>query len=201
MLFLVNYHVVKKFKKKKTDFYHKKDCKGNLYLAEYNQKMIIVCSKCKAVNQYSKFIWTCPECGLHFRDKKSEINEIKIRKTKSSNRVNILKGNFQEIDNDNYSTINNLFSSRKRSSLFDILKKKKKENDNKENKESFRFSTGFDFYKIKNKNKLNDDSETILSERKMENKEYHNILDSDNNEFKISNKKIKRGYLLGKILR
>ena len=132
-----------------------------------------MCSKCKAVNQYSKFIWTCPECGLHFRDKKSEINEIKIRKTKSSSRVNLLKGNFQEIDNDNYSTINNLLSSRKRSSLFDMLKKKKKENNNKENKESFRFSTGFDFYKCKNK--LNNDSETILSERKMENKEYHNI--------------------------
>ena len=110
--------------------------------------MIIVCSKCKAVNQYSKFIWTCPECGLHFRDKKSEINEIKIRKTKSSSRVNLLKGNFQEIDNDNYSTINNLLSSRKRSSLFDMLKKKKKENNNKDNKESFRFSTGFDFYFI-----------------------------------------------------
>ena len=157
-----------------------------------------MCSKCKAVNQYSKFIWTCPECGLHFRDKKSEINEIKIRKTKSSSRVNLLKGNFQEIDNDNYSTINNLLSNRKRSSLFDMPKKKKKENNNKENKESFRFSTGFDFYKCKNK--LNNDSETILSERKMENKEYHNILDSDNNEFKISNKKIKRGYLLGKIL-
>ena len=188
----------KEIQEKHTDFYHKKDCKGNLYLAEYNQKIILVCSKCKAVNQYSKFIWTCPECGLHFRDKKSEINEIKIRKTKSSSRVNLLKGNLQEIDNDNYSTINNLLSSRKRSSLFDMLKKKKKENNNKENKESFRFSTGFDFYKCKNK--LNNDSETILSERKMENKEYHNILDSDNNEFKISNKKIKRGYLLGKIL-
>ena len=88
-------------KEKHTEFYHKKDCKGNLYFAEYNKKVIIVCSKCKAVNQYSKFIWTCPECGIHFRDKKSEINEIKIRKTKSSNRINRLNKIVQEIDNNN----------------------------------------------------------------------------------------------------
>ena len=185
-------------KEKHTDFYHKKDCKGNLYLAEYNKKIIIVCSKCKAVNQYSKFIWTCPECGIHFRDKKSEINEIKIRKIKSSNKINQLNGVAQEIDVDNYSTINNPKISRKRSSVAEILKKKKKkENENKEN-EAFRYSTGFDFYS--NKNKIDNYNEGILSERKMRNK-YDNLnLDIDNNEVKSSNKKLKRGYLMGKIL-
>ena len=185
-------------KEKHTDFYHKKDCKGNLYLAEYNKKIIIVCSKCKAVNQYSKFIWTCPECGIHFRDKKSEINEIKIRKIKSSNKINQLNCVAQEIDVDNYSTINNPKISRKRSSLAEILKKKKKkENENKEN-EAFRYSTGFDFYS--NKNKIDNYNEGILSERKMRNK-YDNLnLDIDNNEIKSSNKKLKRGYLMGKIL-
>ena len=181
-------------KEKKTDFYHKKDCKGNLYLAEYNNKMIIVCSKCKAVNQYSKFIWTCPECGIHFRDKKSEINELKIRKTKSSNRVNQFNI-FQEMENDKYTTINNLYNYKRRSSLADILKKKQKKEDYKLDMESFRYSTGFGFYN--SKNKLENDN--ILSDRKMvkKNDEYNYYT---NYEVKTSNKKVKRGYLLGKIL-
>ena len=186
-------------KEKKTDFYHKKDCKGNLYLAEYNQKMIIVCSKCKAVNQYSKFIWTCPECGIHFRDKKSEINEIKIRKTKSSSRVDKtkIKGIFQEMDTDDFSTINSVYS--RRSSLADILKNRKKEENNKINinMNSFGYSTGFDFYNSKNKL----DNNNALSERRMGYKDDDFKYDNDNNKEIIHNyKKIKRGYLLGKIL-
>jgi len=54
-----------------TDFYHKKDCNGVLYVGELNQKLIIVCIKCKAINFYDKFIWTCPKCGTKFRDKKN----------------------------------------------------------------------------------------------------------------------------------
>lgn len=68
---------------KNTDFYHRKNCKGILYLGENNDKLIIVCDKCKAVNFYSRFIWTCPCCGLHFKDKYSEENEMKIKKSKS----------------------------------------------------------------------------------------------------------------------
>ena len=193
-------------KEKKTDFYHKKDCRGNLYLAEYNQKMIIICSKCKAVNQYSKYIWTCPECGLHFRDKKSEINELKMRKTKSLSKMDNLKSSLQEINNDDYSTINNLYSSR-RSSLAEILKSRKMKEKNKLDIDSFGYSTGFDFYN--NKNKLDNDnyhydlsSEKQISERKLESKDDKDD-DSDNNKeykSKLIKKKIKKGYLLGKIL-
>ena len=97
----------KKIKEKRSDFFHKKDCRGNLYFFEYNQKIILVCSKCKAVNLYNKFIWTCPECGIHFRDKKSEENEIKIRKTKSSNKLVKSKKLFPNLDDENFLTINN----------------------------------------------------------------------------------------------
>ena len=184
-------------KEKKTDFYHKKDCKGNLYLAEYNQKMIIVCSKCKAVNQYSKFIWTCPECGIHFRDKKSEINEIKIRKTKSSKGINTLN-TFQENENENFNTINNLFGYKRRASLADFIKKKQKKENKKLDKldmDSFGYSTGYEFY---NKNKI--DNDDALSERKKENKDDNYNYYNENNEIKSSNKKIKKGYLFSKIL-
>jgi hypothetical protein len=53
-----------------TDFYHKKDCKGILFIGELNHKIIIVCERCKAFNFYDRFIWTCPKCGIRFRDKK-----------------------------------------------------------------------------------------------------------------------------------
>ena len=51
------------------EFYHKKECKGILYLGELNDKLIVVCEKCEAINFYENFIWTCPNCQLKFRDK------------------------------------------------------------------------------------------------------------------------------------
>ena len=195
-------------KEKKTDFYHKKDCKGKLYLAEYNEKMIIICSKCKAVNQYSKFIWTCPECGIHFRDKKSEINELKIRKTKSSTRMNKSKSLLLDYDKDNFSTVisgYNMHNSNKKKSLAEIIKNRKRndKNDNIDNIDNICYSTGFQFYSCKKKLDYNDN---LLSERnsyhknKNDNFEDNNYED-DYNKLKINgNKKIKRGYLLGKIL-
>ena len=56
-----------------TEFYHKKTCKGILYLGEINDELIIVCEKCHAINYYSRFIWTCPKCQTKFRTKKKEI--------------------------------------------------------------------------------------------------------------------------------
>ena len=58
-----------------TEFLHKKDCNGVLYYGEYNSKIIIVCGKCKAVNFYERFIWTCPKCGTRFRDKRGKMTK------------------------------------------------------------------------------------------------------------------------------
>ena len=58
-----------------TDFFHKKICKGILYAGELHDKMVIVCEKCKAINFYEKFIWTCPKCLKKFRDKTQTIKE------------------------------------------------------------------------------------------------------------------------------
>ena len=65
---------------KTTIFYHKKECKGTIYFAEFHSKLIIICEKCKAVNNFRKFIWTCPECSLRFKDTNWEENELKLRK-------------------------------------------------------------------------------------------------------------------------
>ena len=51
----------------KTKFYHKKECKGELYKGYLNNKEIVVCEKCHALNNFEKFCWLCPLCGQTFR--------------------------------------------------------------------------------------------------------------------------------------
>ncbi|MCQ2819253.1 MAG: protein kinase family protein, partial [archaeon] len=46
----------------KTKFFHKSTCKGELYLGSMNNKKILVCSKCEALNFFDHFQWTCPIC-------------------------------------------------------------------------------------------------------------------------------------------
>ena len=67
------------------EFFHKKICRGVLYEGELNNKMIIVCDKCHAINYYEGFIWTCPKCLRKFKDNNNiannrEENDIKIIK-------------------------------------------------------------------------------------------------------------------------
>ena len=174
----------KKIKEKKTDFFHKKDCRGNLYYAEYNQKLFIICSKCKAANQYSKFIWTCPECGLHFRDKRSEENEMKIRKTKSSNKLIKSKKLFANFENENYLTINNINNKRSFAEILNKRKEKYKNIYNSYNEDSIS--------EIKQKDKF-------LSGKKLT--ETDNSIDKSLKTNEIEDrKKRKRKYIIGKIL-
>ena len=116
----------KEIREKKTDFYHKKSCRGKLYMIEYNKKLIIICSKCKAVNQYSKYIWICPECGLHFRDKKSEEHEMKIRKAKSTSRL--FKSNWIFPDLDEEPILNS--NKKNKKYLADLINKRKSQIEN-----------------------------------------------------------------------
>ena len=57
-----------------TPFYHKKECKGLLYLCNIenyflkNKKWAIICEKCQAINNCKNFIWTCPKCGKRIKE-------------------------------------------------------------------------------------------------------------------------------------
>ena len=55
-------------------FYHKKECKGELYTYYLNNKEIVVCQKCRALNNYDKFLWLCPLCGDTFKLSDKERN-------------------------------------------------------------------------------------------------------------------------------
>ena len=138
-----------------TEFLHKKDCNGVLYYGEYNNKIIIVCGKCKAVNFYERFIWTCPKCGTRFRDKKGKMTkENPLLKSQNEERLSRrtktygtdesdLKDNVRKKNLEAYASP----SKRKRIStqketLNDFIEKRKsvrKEDDNDMNKSSILF--------------------------------------------------------------
>ena len=88
-----------------TEFYHKKTCKGILYLGEINDELIIVCEKCHAINYYSRFIWTCPKCQTKFRTKKKERTQSNYSNHKneilSSDKSSSLKSDDKKDKNSN----------------------------------------------------------------------------------------------------
>ena len=88
-------------------FYHNKKCHGILYLFKQSKTLFLLCDKCKAINFFRNFIWTCPICGLYYREINSvEIEEKLIKKYK-------LK---EEKRESNF---------RKKGNLFDYIKNKK----------------------------------------------------------------------------
>ena len=60
------------------DFFHKHPCDGLLYETELDDNIIIVCEKCKIINHYNRFNWTCPKCGKRFKDNIFENDNIFI---------------------------------------------------------------------------------------------------------------------------
>ena len=84
-----------------TDFYHKKECQGKLFENELNDKIIVVCEKCHAINYFERFAWTCPKCGKRFRDKKYNRNSNNKNNNTSNKSNNKIKNkNNSENNND-----------------------------------------------------------------------------------------------------
>ena len=87
---------------KNIKFYHNKKCRGELFKWSYEDREIIVCSLCHAVNFYEKFIWTCPICNLRLNyHGKKPMNE-------KENHKNLLLSNISKknikISSQNYNT-------------------------------------------------------------------------------------------------
>ena len=107
---------------KETEFYHGKNCSGILYFVESDQKLIVVCQKCRAINWFSNFIWTCPKCKTRFRDINSGRNEEILKKSKPFEIQNLNRDNNYEektfrkktrlINIDNSNKDKNVFSMR-----------------------------------------------------------------------------------------
>jgi hypothetical protein len=96
-----------------TEFCHSKNCSGTLYFVQSNKKLIVVCKKCRAINWFSNFIWTCPKCLTRFRDVNSDRNEEIIKKSKCF-----------EIQNLNKDSTKEEATYRRRTRLFNLEKSK-----------------------------------------------------------------------------
>ena len=103
---------------KNLKFYHKKSCKGDIYIGEMNNQKIIVCSKCDSISLYKNFFWTCPLCKKIFKNNSNENylnteptkdNEIKFKVKLSE--YNIKK--FERPENTNFNLINHIILSKK----------------------------------------------------------------------------------------
>ena len=73
----------------KIKFTHRKQCKGELFLGELNNKKVVVCNKCDSLGLYDNYIWTCPLCFKKFRDEDKEKDKEKdkeIDENKSKNK-------------------------------------------------------------------------------------------------------------------
>ena len=83
-----------------TEFYHKKGCHGILYQSEFNDRIIIVCEKCRGINFIDRFKWTCPKCGKKFMDKNKD-NEFNNNKKNNNKEYNSQKKTEKSINDNN----------------------------------------------------------------------------------------------------
>ena len=87
-------------------FYHKDECKGELFKGFLNKKEIIVCSKCRAMNFTDKFIWTCPLCKKRFRNHKSVWGNLFKKKEYSIENSEIKSNNRYNNNDENDDNLN-----------------------------------------------------------------------------------------------
>ena len=77
-------------------YYHSNSCTGVLYKGEIDSNNIIICEQCNFVTIDKWMIWTCPKCGIQFKEsgvvgrkcnKKSSKNLIKIKEEENKNKI------------------------------------------------------------------------------------------------------------------
>ena len=171
-------------------FYHKEECKGELYLGKLNNQEIIVCSKCHAMNFIKNFIWTCPLCGMKIKD-----NGLTLGKSYSKKRKgNIFNTSDQNINNNEIESykkknLNNFYSNKNilcntisnanKSNSTSKISNTEPSNSIRKNKSHFYVNSQLDKYKIKGKiiyidltNKINNKIKITKNE---EDNKYKNI--------------------------
>ena len=161
-----------------TDFFHKKICKGILYTGELHENMVIVCEKCRAINFYERFIWTCPKCLKKFRD----IIEIKNDDDISKD----IKGLAPDIQKNN----DDLKDYIKRNSLKAVI-------DENVPRKRLRSEHCANIYEMLKKRKENIDIDVLANFRKLhinlpkdkyENEDIYEDINNNNTENNIKNK-------------
>ena len=101
----------------KLKFYHKSNCRGDLYIGNLNGKRIVVCNKCESMGLCEGYVWTCPLCTKRFKtytnyldDDIVEIKEnINNNNDNSNNIKNLAINKYMNYSNNNYNiNVNNM---------------------------------------------------------------------------------------------
>ena len=147
-----------------TNFPHKNDCKGTLYFGELNNNIIVVCERCKSFNFYDRFIWTCPKCGFHFKDKKVKDN--------NSNEYNLRRTSLEHLRSSKYSSSTKLSSLDKENNeshtsfWSNLYKNKDDEEENiREVQRDVRRRFGNDLYENNNNNNNFNNNNRVINYR------------------------------------
>ena len=86
---------------------HKADCNGDLYVAQLNERKMVLCSKCNALIKYEKFIWICPVCNERSRDDGSLASLQSKSITPNVDAMKIINKRNQTFRNSSYKNPNN----------------------------------------------------------------------------------------------
>ena len=166
-------------------FYHKKECKGILYFTEFNKRLIIICEKCKDVNYFERFVWTCPECSFRFKDIKWKENELKFKKELSNK--NEIKPNLNINFNNTITSWNN------KRNIREFIIGNEKNSQDKDKEKNFR-KNEISENKYKFNKSLSQQKQKTINEPKESNIEYKDYR-NNNNEKSIPNViKVKKNY-------
>ena len=185
----------------KETFFHKKECKGILYLCNVenyflkNKKWVIVCDKCHAINNCKNFIWTCPLCGKRTRETDNNEKEEMPRSPprKASEKINNINKIENKVDNkveeNNVNTSKELKGNLFQKYLSNFMVKKSSlssgsNDDTNKNRRKNVYESGNSYKKEENQKKYNNNKENELNTSALQDK------DNDNNKKNIATNEI-----------
>ena len=173
------------------DFYHKEDCRGQLFKGFLYNKEVVVCSRCHSLNYYEKFVWMCPLCKKKFKNVENNLNLLKKKEYANDEDNNTHKKysltNYNENNDDDNnnkpSKIQGMYVKKfvKMPSLKDKREREGEESSEKELSNSkYQKNKGVLKYSLRNREVSNEDGKKFnLNLNNHENK--NNLVLSENN--------------------
>ena len=166
---------LKNDKNENIKYFHDKYCKGELYKGKMNNKDIVVCGKCHAVNFYDKFIWTCPKCNKKIfnidnaeNENKNNIkikNNLKLIHEKESSRVKSKEHNSKILSKKHFSKNDLSFQynlTKRKNTCYDLTK----EINYSKREEIFRLKKDLTMPNLMNNSYLNKNGKNFQTESK-----------------------------------
>ena len=114
------------------NFFHKNNCKGQLYQWELNGNKVVVCQECESLGNYDGYTWTCPLCFKRFKNvnNKNNIEKKEDKLIKEKEKMNNFYNIKQNNNNGIYISPNKLKSKYSFNQRNNTIEKNEKEEEN-----------------------------------------------------------------------